>query len=88
MEAKPEIIAWLRRVGGQVAGVRRMYEESRNCIDILDQLAAARAGLEAAALLILEDHVHGCVKSALADGGDEAKTAELVSAVRRYVKSV
>ena len=88
MEARHEIVSRLRRVDGQVAGVTKMYEEGRYCIDVLDQLAAARAGLEAVALLILEDHVNGCVKDALEDGEGEAKAAELVSAVRRFVRSV
>lgn len=77
----------LRRIEGQVAGIRRMYEDDRYCIDVLDQLAAARRGLEATAQVILEDHVTGCVRDAL-DGGDaNEKTAELLAAVRRYVKS-
>ncbi len=78
----------LHRIEGQVAGIRRMYEEGRYCIDVLDQLSAARAGLEAAALLVLEDHVHGCVREAIGGGEGEAKAAELLEAVRRYVRSV
>lgn len=82
------VVGRLRRIEGQVAGIRRMYEDGRYCIDVLDQLSAARAGLEAAALLILEDHVKGCVREAI-DGGDaEDKAAELLEAVRRYVRSV
>lgn len=78
----------LRRVEGQVAGVTRMYEEGRYCIDVLDQLAAVRAGLEEAALLILEDHVTGCVKEAIEEGQGREKAIELLSAVRRFVRSV
>lgn len=87
MDPKHEIVTRLRRVEGQVAGVGRMYDEGRYCIDVLDQLAAARAGLEAAALLILEDHVNGCVRAMEGDGGPD-KARELVSAVRRFVRSV
>ena len=53
VQAHPEIVTRLRRIEGQVAGVRRMYEDGRYCIDVLDQLAAVRAGLEATALLVL-----------------------------------
>lgn len=63
-----EIVGRLRRIEGQVSGIYRMYEGSRYCIDVLDQISAARAGLEAAALLILEDHVNGCVTEALEGG--------------------
>ncbi len=80
------VVDRLRRIEGQVAGIRRMYEGGRYCIDVLDQLSAARAGLEAAALLILEDHVNGCVRDAIDGGQGQAKADELLAAVRRYVR--
>lgn len=88
MDRCRQIVSRLRRVEGQVAGVTRMYEEGRYCIDVLDQLAAAHAGLESAALLILEEHVNGCVRQAVEDGAGAEKTAELLSAVRRLVRSL
>ena len=82
-----DIAARLRRVTGQVAGVEVMYEHGRYCIDVLDQLSAARAALDSVALLILQDHINLCVREAI-DGGDaDDKVAELVTAVRRYVRS-
>lgn len=88
VEPRHEIVTRLRRVKGQVAGVGRMYEEGRYCIDVLDQLAAARAGLESAALLVLENHVAGCVPDAMEGEGGTEKARELDSAVRRFVMSV
>lgn len=77
----------LRRIEGQVSGIRRMREDGRYCIEVLDQVAAARAGLEAVALMILEEHVDGCVSQAFEHGEGRTKAVELVSAVRRYVRS-
>jgi CsoR family transcriptional regulator, copper-sensing transcriptional repressor len=77
----------LRRIEGQVSGIRRMREEGRYCIEVLDQVAAVRAGLEAVALLILEEHVDGCVSQAVEQGEGHAKAVELLSAVRRYVRT-
>lgn len=88
MLPRREVVTRLRRIEGQVAGVRKMYEEGRYCIDVLDQLAAARAGLGSAALLVLEDHVNGCVREALEGGAGNEKAGELLSAVRRFVRSV
>lgn len=82
-----EVTARLRKAGGQVAGVLGMYEDGRYCIDVLDQLAAVRAALDAVALLILEDHMHTCVRQAVEHGDAEEKVAELATAVRRYVRS-
>ena len=83
-----EVLGRLRRIEGQVSGIRKMHQEGRYCIEVLDQIAAARAGLDAAALLILEDHVSSCVRDA-ADGDEgQTKTAEMLRAVRRFVRSV
>jgi len=78
----------LRRIEGQIIGIRKMQEEDRYCIDVLDQISAARAGLEATALLILEDHVNGCVREAIGEGRGEEKAAELLEAVGRFARSV
>src|SRR3989304_8091938 len=48
MDPRHEIVTRLRRVEGQVAGVGRMYEDGRDCIDVLDQLPPAGAGPAAA----------------------------------------
>lgn len=83
-----EVARRLRRIEGQVAGIRTMHEHDRYCIEILDQLSAARAALKAVALLLLEDHVNGCVRDAVDRGEADRQTAELLSTVRRFVRSV
>lgn len=49
------------RVAGQVAGIQRMIEEDRYCIDILNQIAAARSALDALGLELLSSHLESCV---------------------------
>ena len=84
-----EVLSRLRRIEGQVSGIRKMHEERRYCVDVLDQIAAARAGLDAAALLILEDHVNRCVGDTIDSGdGRQTKTSEMLEAIRRFVRSV
>ncbi len=82
------ILNRLRRIEGQVSGIRKMQEDGRYCIDVLDQISAARAGLEAVALLILEDHVNGCVREAIEEGKGEEKAVGLLEAVGRFARSV
>jgi DNA-binding FrmR family transcriptional regulator len=85
-----EIQTRLHRASGQLTGVTRMHADGRYCIDVLDQLAAITAALDAVALLVLEDHIHACVRESV-DSADPARTeemvAELAGAVRRYVRS-
>jgi CsoR family transcriptional regulator, copper-sensing transcriptional repressor len=78
----------LRLIEGQVTGIGKMQEGGRYCIEVLDQISAARAGLEAIALLILEDHVYGCVREAIADSKGEQKAAELLEVVGRFARSM
>jgi DNA-binding FrmR family transcriptional regulator len=83
-----DIVKRLRRIEGQVSGIRKMQEGGRFCIDVLDQISAARAGLEATVLLILEDHVNRCIREAIDEGKGDEKAAELLEAVGRFARSM
>jgi DNA-binding FrmR family transcriptional regulator len=82
-----EILSRLRKANGQLAGVTAMYDDGRYCIDVLDQLSAVTAAVDAVAVLILTDHINACVRDAIDSGDADEKVAELVTAVRRYVRS-
>ena len=64
----------LKRAHGQVAGVIRMVEEGRYCMDILSQLKAARAALRKVELEVLREHAEHCIQGAAEAGhADEAR---------------
>lgn len=86
-EDKAKILARLRRIEGQVRGVQRMVEKDKYCVDILTQLSAIIAGSRAAGLLILEDHIRGCVVNAGPDNR-EAVLDELTTAIERFTRAV
>ncbi len=77
------LVRRLRRIEGQVRGIERMIEREEYCIDILQQTAALRAAVDAVALLILEDHVQGCVRTAAEQGDAEKYVDEVLDVVRR-----
>ena len=77
------LIRRLRRIEGQVRGIERMIERREYCIDILQQTAALRAAVDSVALLILEDHVQGCVRSAAENGDADKYIEEVLDVVRR-----
>ena len=84
---KPRIRNRLRRLEGQVRGVQRMVEEDQYCLDVLTQLSAIIAGARATGLLVLEDHIRGCVVDG--DPADrEATLAELTDAIERFTRTV
>ena len=77
----------LKRIAGQVAGIQRMIEEDRYCVDVLLQIAAVRAALDQAGKLLLGAHVETCVRSAIESGARrerKAKIDELLEVFARF----
>jgi DNA-binding FrmR family transcriptional regulator len=84
---RAQILTRLRRLEGQVRGVQKMVEEDKYCVDVLTQISAIVAGLRATGLVILEDHIRGCVLDAHPDEQD-AVLDELMGAIERFNRSV
>lgn len=76
-----KLIKRLNRIEGQVAGVRKMIEERRYCLDILAQTRAIRSAVKAVEAEILNTHLAHCVKDALESTDEavvDAKLAEII----------
>lgn len=73
----------LARIEGQVRGITRMVERDEYCIDIMQQTAALRAAVDSVTLLLMEDHVAGCLAGAVKSKDSAALTEEVMEVVRR-----
>ena len=82
-----KILARLKRIEGQMRGIQRMVEEDKYCVDILTQVSSVIAATEKVALIILRDHIKGCVYSSLKEGNSEDRIDELVLVVERFLKA-
>ena len=82
---KPELLARLARIKGQVGGVERMVEQDRYCIDVLTQISAIQAALDKVALGLLDGHARTCVLGADESLQDD-RTRELMAAVARLMR--
>lgn len=82
-----EIVTRLHKATGQLAGATRMVEGQRTCSEVLDQLAAVRAAVDAVALLLLSTHAEACLRTAAERGLVADPTDDLITAVRRYVRA-
>jgi CsoR family transcriptional regulator, copper-sensing transcriptional repressor len=51
----------VKRIAGQVAGIQRMLDDRRYCVDILNQIAAVRSALDALGVEVLTRHLETCV---------------------------
>ena len=77
----------LSRIEGQIRGLTGMVEHDRYCIDVVTQIAAARAALKRVEELVLKDHVAHCVEHAIASGDrseQRRKVAELMEVLGRF----
>ena len=85
-ENKKKIRDGLSRVEGQVRGIQRMVDEERYCVDVLNQIAAARMALARLAMIILEDHTKGCVSTAIMqEESAESTIEELVDVIKKLL---
>ena len=81
-----ELLPRLRRIEGQVRGVARMLGERRYCIDIIQQLTAARKALDQVSLKIMNGHINTCVSAAIRKREGKQKIGELMQTIHRFVK--
>ena len=82
------IVRRLNRIEGQVRGIRRMMEQPRPCIEVLQQLAAAEAALNRISLAMFRHHVDHCVRDGLArsEAAGREQLNELVDIFDRFGK--
>ena len=80
---KAQLVRRLSRIEGQVRGIARMIEREEYCVDILQQTAALRAAIDAVSILVLEDHVQGCIRTAAERGEADQYVDEVIDVVRR-----
>jgi CsoR family transcriptional regulator, copper-sensing transcriptional repressor len=78
-----ELLNRLRRIEGQVRGVARLVEEEAYCLDVLQQVEAMTAAADGVALLLLEDHIDGCLAHAIETGQGQPYVDEVMTVVRR-----
>ena len=86
---KERILNRLRRIEGQVRGVQKMVEGDQYCVDVLTQISAIISAARGVGLLVLEDHIRGCVMGTCGhDHADqEAMLAELTQAIERFTRT-
>ena len=88
-ERSPEeykcLIHRLNRIEGQIRGIRGMVEKSAYCTDILAQVAAANAALNAFSRELLAEHIRTCVARDVREGREETLD-ELVATIQKLMK--
>jgi len=76
----------LRKTGGQINGIEKMVDEGRYCVEVLQQISAARAALNKVALMILESHTKSCVVTAIQENHAAESIEELIGIISKFTK--
>lgn len=80
-----KLINRLNRIEGQVRGIKGMVEKDAYCPDILIQVAAVNAALNAFNKELLAAHIRTCVTEDIREGRDET-VDELVTVLQKLMK--
>ena len=77
-EAKSDSLKRLSYIDGHLAGVRRMVEEDKYCVDILKQTFAIKRAIQKLESVLLEGHLHSCVIDGVKEGREDQVLGELL----------
>jgi len=72
-EDHKKLIDRINRIEGQIKGIRRMVDEDRDCLDVLKQIAAVVGAMRSLGIVLLEDHLKGCVSRAIREDTDHER---------------
>ena len=75
----------LSRIEGQVRGIRGMVEKEAYCTDILIQVSAVQAALNAFSRELLSSHIRSCVVQDIQAGRLEV-VDDLLNTIQRMMK--
>lgn len=84
-EEYKKLINRLNRIEGQIRGIKGMVEKNAYCTDILIQVSAVNAALNAFNRELLSNHIKTCVARDIKDGKDET-IDELVLTLQKLMK--
>lgn len=85
-EQRKKLIARLKRIEGQVRGVQRMIQEEADCSEILNQIAAIKAAIHHAGIIVFENHAQECIARTLNHEDSAQNLDEIVKVMGRLIK--
>ena len=77
-DAKQDVLKRLSYIKGHLAGVRRMVEDDKYCVDIMKQTFAVRRAIQKLESRLLEGHLNSCVIEGVRGGRESQVLGELV----------
>lgn len=85
-EEREPLLKRLRRIEGQVRGLRQMIEEDRYCLDEVQQANAITAAVREVALLVIQQHLAAGVEHAVTSGDGQAAVEDMLAVLRAAMR--
>ncbi len=82
---RKNVINRLSRISGHAEAIKKMYEEEKDCEDILIQITAVKSALNNVGKIILQDHIDSCLAKAIEEEDKEAIN-KLNSAIDKFMR--
>ena len=77
-------LASLKKIEGQIRGIVNMINDGKYCVDILNQVKAAKSASVTVESKILKKHIESCVKSSLKNKKTlDSKVNELLKLINK-----
>ncbi|MBP2666603.1 MAG: metal sensitive transcriptional repressor [Firmicutes bacterium] len=83
---KADLKQRLKKISGQINGIDKMLDDGRYCVDVVQQILAARAALNKVALMIVESHAKSCIVTAIKEDRADQSIDELMNVLKQFTK--
>jgi len=83
---KTRLLARVRRLKGQIEAIERALESDADCGAVLNLVASVRGATAGLMGELIEDHLQAHVLEAETAAQREAGAAEMIAAIRTYLK--
>jgi DNA-binding FrmR family transcriptional regulator len=77
---KKSVSQRLASASGHIKGIERMVQEDTYCIDVIQQIRAVQAALNKVSTMMLDNHLHTCVTTAI-QGDDPAERERVLQEI-------
>ena len=83
---KAALLPRLRKMEGQVRGLQQMIVDDRYCLEVVQQINALTGAAREVSLIVLEDHLRGCVTAAVQNNDGEAAIKEMMAVLAKALR--
>ena len=78
-----ELKSRLNRIEGQIRGIKKMIEDERGCIDVMNQLLSASSAIRGVWEIIAAHHLQECISECGSKEERNEAVSEIISQIQK-----